>query len=171
MRPILNENRKRRPARLVATAQGRQCWLLPSFMTSLFKSTVCELSFFGQIIEGRFQGRARLLFHRRLPQSFSAPRFIARRYIAHNSPISAPPARLSPATEADGAAETLFGGADSFWPRAGGLQALAAALRRRHQPRRPPQARIRPGIPAPTIGPGTSRNDIVSAKLWPVKLP
>jgi hypothetical protein len=28
--------------------------------------------------------------------------------------------------------------------------------RRRHQPRRPPLAKIRPGSPAPTIGPGTA---------------
>jgi hypothetical protein len=31
----------------------------------------------------------------------------------------------------------------------------AVFCRRRHQPRRPPLAKIRPGSPAPTIGPGT----------------
>jgi hypothetical protein len=33
--------------------------------------------------------------------------------------------------------------------------AQAIFCRRRHQPRRPPLAKIRPGSPAPTIGPGT----------------
>src|SRR5262245_52809134 len=33
--------------------------------------------------------------------------------------------------------------------------ALAAALRRRARASSPPQARIRPGMPAPTMGPGT----------------
>src|SRR5262249_12686192 len=32
----------------------------------------------------------------------------------------------------------------------------AHAVRRRHQPRRPPLAKIRPGRPAPTMGPGTN---------------
>ena len=32
----------------------------------------------------------------------------------------------------------------------------AAFCRRRHQPRRPPLAKIRPGSPAPTMGPGTA---------------
>src|SRR5262252_7505503 len=32
----------------------------------------------------------------------------------------------------------------------------AIFLRRRHQPRRPPLAKIRPGSPAPTTGPGTA---------------
>jgi hypothetical protein len=32
----------------------------------------------------------------------------------------------------------------------------AIFFRRRHQPRRPPLAKIRPGRPAPTIGPGTA---------------
>jgi hypothetical protein len=31
----------------------------------------------------------------------------------------------------------------------------AIFFRRRHQPRRPPQANIRPGSPAPATGPGT----------------
>jgi hypothetical protein len=35
-------------------------------------------------------------------------------------------------------------------------KAQAIFCRRRHQPRRPPQAAIRPGRPAPTMGPGTS---------------
>src|SRR6266403_2377460 len=34
-----------------------------------------------------------------------------------------------------------------------GIQAIFC--RRRHQPRRPPPAKIRPGRPAPTMGPGT----------------
>src|SRR5262245_57598004 len=34
-------------------------------------------------------------------------------------------------------------------------EAQAVFRRRRHQPRRPPPAKIRPGRPAPTIGPGT----------------
>jgi hypothetical protein len=34
-------------------------------------------------------------------------------------------------------------------------QAQAIFLRRRHQPRRPPPAKIRPGSPAPAMGPGT----------------
>jgi hypothetical protein len=35
-------------------------------------------------------------------------------------------------------------------------KAQAIFCRRRHQPRRPPPANIRPGSPAPTIGPGTA---------------
>jgi hypothetical protein len=35
-------------------------------------------------------------------------------------------------------------------------EAQAIFCRRRHQPRRPLLAKIRPGIPAPTIGPGTA---------------
>jgi len=38
----------------------------------------------------------------------------------------------------------------------GGGGQTATLCRRRHQPRRPPLARIRPGRPAPTIGPGTA---------------
>jgi hypothetical protein len=34
-------------------------------------------------------------------------------------------------------------------------EAQATFCRRRHQPRRPPLAKIRPGRPAPTMGPGT----------------
>ena len=34
-------------------------------------------------------------------------------------------------------------------------EAQAIFFRRRHQPRRPPLAKIRPGRPAPTMGPGT----------------
>src|SRR5262249_43267120 len=34
-------------------------------------------------------------------------------------------------------------------------QAQAVFRRRRHQPRRPPPAKIRPGSPAPAMGPGT----------------
>jgi hypothetical protein len=34
--------------------------------------------------------------------------------------------------------------------------AQAIFFRRRHQPRRPPHATIRPGRPAPTTGPGTT---------------
>src|SRR5262249_58418684 len=37
----------------------------------------------------------------------------------------------------------------------------AVFRRRRHQPRRPPHAKIRPGRPAPTIGPGTA-TDVLS---------
>jgi hypothetical protein len=38
-----------------------------------------------------------------------------------------------------------------------GLRANIQAIfrRRRHQPRRPPLAKIRPGRPAPAMGPGT----------------
>ena len=35
------------------------------------------------------------------------------------------------------------------------LEAQAIFFRRRHQPRRPPPAKIRPGSPAPAMGPGT----------------
>jgi hypothetical protein len=35
-------------------------------------------------------------------------------------------------------------------------EAQAIFCRRRHQARRPPLAKIRPGTPAPTLGPGTS---------------
>jgi hypothetical protein len=39
-----------------------------------------------------------------------------------------------------------------------GLRANVQAIffRRRHQPRRPPPAKIRPGRPAPAMGPGTA---------------
>jgi hypothetical protein len=36
------------------------------------------------------------------------------------------------------------------------IRDAAQGIRRRHQPRRPPQAKIRPGNPAPAIGPGTT---------------
>jgi hypothetical protein len=41
----------------------------------------------------------------------------------------------------------------------------AVFCRRRHQPRRPPLAKIRPGRPAPAMGPGALHNelDIVDA--------
>src|SRR6516225_2843778 len=49
------------------------------------------------------------------------------------------------------------------------LEAQAIFFRRRHQPRRPPLARIRPGSPAPAMGPGTpSRLKSNSASsIWP----
>src|SRR5262245_33700855 len=37
------------------------------------------------------------------------------------------------------------------------LDVQAIFFRRRHQPRRPPLAKIRPGSPAPAMGPGTAR--------------
>src|SRR5262245_15338231 len=45
--------------------------------------------------------------------------------------------------------------------------------RRRHQPRRPAPAKIRPGSPAPTLGPGTARNTrLDAAMIFPVnKIP
>jgi hypothetical protein len=36
-------------------------------------------------------------------------------------------------------------------------------VRHRHQPRRPPPAKIRPGSPAPTRGPGTVEGDVPSS--------
>jgi hypothetical protein len=44
------------------------------------------------------------------------------------------------------------------WSRGAGaaLQCDDAMRRRRHQPRRPLLAKIRPGSPAPTMGPGTA---------------
>jgi hypothetical protein len=46
----------------------------------------------------------------------------------------------------------------------------AALCRRRHQPRRPALAKIRPGSPAPAIGPGTARKPLISppgnAVVW-----
>src|SRR6476660_6537857 len=35
-------------------------------------------------------------------------------------------------------------------------------VRRRHQPRRPPLAKIRPGSPAPAMGPGTGTADLTT---------
>src|SRR5262249_40316934 len=47
-------------------------------------------------------------------------------------------------------------------------EAQAIFCRRRHQPRRPPPAKIRPGSPAPTMGPGTAVNVTgPSTKLTP----
>ena len=43
--------------------------------------------------------------------------------------------------------------------------AQAVFLRRRHQPRRPPAAKIRPGRPAPATGPGTRHAAVVSP-IW-----
>src|SRR5256885_17024285 len=50
----------------------------------------------------------------------------------------------------------------SFWIEIG--EAQAAFVRRRHQPRRPPLAKIRPGRPAPAMGAGTGggSNRVVS---------
>ena len=45
------------------------------------------------------------------------------------------------------------------------LDAQAIFRRRRHQPRRPPPAKIRPGSPAPTTGPGTA------VSSWPLISP
>ena len=39
-------------------------------------------------------------------------------------------------------------------------EAQAIFFRRRHQPRRPPPAKIRPGRPAPAMGPGTAVVDV-----------
>src|SRR6516162_1069880 len=41
----------------------------------------------------------------------------------------------------------------------------AIFFRRRHQPRRPPPAKIRPGRPAPAIGPGTDPNWKVASNV------
>jgi hypothetical protein len=40
-------------------------------------------------------------------------------------------------------------------------EAQASFCRRRHHPRRPPPANIRPGNPAPTMGPGTATGSAV----------
>ena len=50
--------------------------------------------------------------------------------------------------------ERRLGFADSRSVPAAAAQAIFC--RRRHQPSRPPLARIRPGTPAPTMGPGTA---------------
>jgi hypothetical protein len=52
-------------------------------------------------------------------------------------------------------------------------QAQAIFCRRRHQPRRPPLPKIRPGSPAPTMGAGTARNTrLDAAMIFPVnKIP
>ena len=44
-------------------------------------------------------------------------------------------------------------------------EAQAVFCRRRHQPSRPPPAKIRPGSPAPTMGPGTVTPLSVKAAL------
>src|SRR5262249_57358204 len=46
------------------------------------------------------------------------------------------------------------------------LSRQAIFRRRRHQPRRPPPAKIRPGSPAPAMGPGTAAGG--SGTLLPV---
>src|SRR5215469_15631950 len=43
--------------------------------------------------------------------------------------------------------------------------------RRRHQPRRPPLAKIRPGSPAPAMGTGTTGQEIPSGQTAPVNPP
>src|SRR5262249_31538986 len=43
-------------------------------------------------------------------------------------------------------------------------------LRRRHQPRRPPHAAIRPGRPAPAMGPGTATGTRISP-TFPRRVP
>ena len=48
------------------------------------------------------------------------------------------------------------------------LPGQAAFCRRRRQPRRPPLAKIRPGMPAPTTGPGTS---VAVEKVVPMAIP
>src|SRR5260221_1547879 len=48
-------------------------------------------------------------------------------------------------------------------------RAQAIFFRRRHQPRRHPLARIRPGMSAPTVGPGTTKWSVVSGStklIW-----
>src|SRR5262249_55250044 len=49
--------------------------------------------------------------------------------------------------------------------------AQAIFCRRRHQPRRPPPAKIRPGRPAPTTGPGTGAGDPVTTRVRWITLP
>jgi hypothetical protein len=63
--------------------------------------------------------------------------------------LANPPASLS-------SRQTTTGGPPSRVPNS----AQAVFCRRRHQARRPPQANIRPGSPAPTTGPGTRLNDM-----------
>src|SRR5262252_2905860 len=54
-----------------------------------------------------------------------------------------------------------------------GLRSARQAIfcRRRHQPRMPPLAKIRPGTPAPTIGPGTLVITLPSAKTPSAPIP
>ena len=47
----------------------------------------------------------------------------------------------------------------------------AIFCRRRHQPRRPPPAKIRPGRPAPAMGPGTAEGDVPMVRLVSAKNP
>jgi hypothetical protein len=44
-------------------------------------------------------------------------------------------------------------------------EAQAIFCRRRHQPRRPPPANIRPGSPAPAIGPGTATAVVATSRI------
>jgi hypothetical protein len=60
----------------------------------------------------------------------------------------------------------------SLRPRtlAAGFVWQAIFCRRRHQPRRPALAKIRPGSPAPAIGPGTGSDAVavtVTLEIWP----
>ena len=49
------------------------------------------------------------------------------------------------------------------------LKTQAIFCRRRHQPRRPPLAKMRPGSPAPTMGPGTETPGMEVSGLVPKK--
>src|ERR1700730_7092650 len=57
------------------------------------------------------------------------------------------------------------------WPLTAKFTARAAepflVRRRRHQPRRPPPAKIRPGRPAPAMGPGTAIPPDATSKVGP----
>jgi hypothetical protein len=48
-----------------------------------------------------------------------------------------------------------------------GRKDQAIFFRRRHQPRRPPPAKIRPGSPAPAMGPGTADTDPATVEKKP----
>jgi hypothetical protein len=48
-------------------------------------------------------------------------------------------------------------------------ESQAIFFRRRHQPRRPPLAKIRPGSPAPTTGPGTGTEPAGSTRIAPAR--
>jgi len=55
-----------------------------------------------------------------------------------------------------------------FWSYIEGRRdAQAIFCRRRHQPRRPPLAKIRPGRPAPAIGPGNAIAVPKAKACWP----
>jgi hypothetical protein len=56
----------------------------------------------------------------------------------------------------------VLAGAFSLLAGVGGVEAQATFCRRRHHARRPPLAKIRPGRPAPAMGPGT--DEILSGK-------